>query len=1451
MMYNTYISCSSSSITSLRTTYFAFNDYPIERCPLNYYCSCCCSFPVNSTRFNLMLPVNINPNLLYGLRQSTLINCPPSRRLVLGSSDRYCYPSSIYDAGRCRCCCGGGGDEGKYLGRSCKEGKSNSVDKIRSRVIRRERDFRCNALGDAEAMLSLLSEEGGKESVIVRERRKRLNSGASGLKKQNVLIEKDKDVKVSVLWGSGYLESKCKKERLGSGGDHYREEGHKRRGERESITIDDSLSGLGKFESVNEVDVKHERFKVGESSDKRKGSRKMGGGVVISEVKSDVLESYKDEKDQKLRSSRSDDVRIGSSAEWDWRKKSEKKLTDESTEFARSKEDSIMRQSKLSQVNESSSLMASSSKKQFSNLEEESTSDMSSRRQSRSSTRKDDSVAEYTQFSGQHEHSVADLRLQELSKSQIKTSNQASEHLVSGNQHDHSTSVATSSGQSISRITTENQATEYLKSSWEHNQSSQTNRQNVESTSTTTRRPIPEEGAVLVGQLLQETGCDHCRTCGRSLQENETEIDIKHHAEVSEIRGDARWTTSVQSQSESRCKKQEMGTSSSQTLVKEGSTEWDELHLSAGQVDARKSSGKYSETLDSDYNYDQSRLMSQKQPEMQIKILGENSTSIESRQDVKMMQEESGGRATKETESQYLLQIGINDYKVHSTSVVINNPPAPGKVNDGNIYSTSKLKPEKEFVKKHKLVAETFVETGNFSGDAKTCQPTFGSISRTGVQQVTEVEVKNDLQVSVMPPSFQSIEINSSGSEAESSLVRRNSTGRTVKVDSDGGSSRLQARISSFSDEANKSGTGFVEESSPADAISSLERMHESSAHFVGDFVETMRHDSPASKTSIENKSEVNKKHMLAGSAQLHADEALFVKQHSSHLSGGSGTKVVVDDTQDGKDNYAEEALESDIVARRSGKSLWNIVGRPFRLRWGSSSNTQKSPVKSSQHSLLTDSESDETWFSGNEHDEGTNDRMQSEQITLSQEPTSSNQSLIMRTASRSRQENRTKKESVSMPQDPVSEQSLIKDNSTRRRKKDRIGKEQRNTSQEPTLDQSLLKSSTKESQKGDSGSLSLDDRPRPLEGYVSSPASASHGGSISGSVSIGSNTDLKMTQQTLAPSVLSPLVPSAGRLRRSDAFEESEDISERFSSTSEQRKSSPQDVFVSSAGRLRRSDAFEESKEARINEELISATSELKGDSLDVTESVGPVLEETDSQRKQRKLLRSKQVLSDRFDEWEEAFRRENELRKFDEIFMREALAEALKAADSWEVPVGAVLVQNEKIIARGYNLVEALRDSTAHAEMICIREASNALRTWRLSETTLYVTLEPCPMCAGAILQSRIGTLVWGAPNKLLGADGSWIRLFPEGVEGEVRSEVADKPAAPAHPFHPNMKIRRGVLEPECAQAMQHFFQLRRKKEKEKDNKSEEEGQPPCLPVAHKPAKLLRKMHGVFHKT
>lgn len=152
------------------------------------------------------------------------------------------------------------------------------------------------------------------------------------------------------------------------------------------------------------------------------------------------------------------------------------------------------------------------------------------------------------------------------------------------------------------------------------------------------------------------------------------------------------------------------------------------------------------------------------------------------------------------------------------------------------------------------------------------------------------------------------------------------------------------------------------------------------------------------------------------------------------------------------------------------------------------------------------------------------------------------------------------------------------------------------------------------------------------------------------------------------------------------------------------------------------------------------------------------------------------------------------------DEKFMIEALKEAWKAFEKGEVPIGAVLVQNGRVIARGYNQVEMLKDATAHAEMLCITSGEAALDAWRLTGTQLYCTIEPCSMCAGAMFLSRISELIWGAPDLRHGANGSWVDLF-----------------ALTHEIH-NIKVRKGVLEQFCSGLLQDFFKKRRKENKEK---------------------------------
>ena len=159
------------------------------------------------------------------------------------------------------------------------------------------------------------------------------------------------------------------------------------------------------------------------------------------------------------------------------------------------------------------------------------------------------------------------------------------------------------------------------------------------------------------------------------------------------------------------------------------------------------------------------------------------------------------------------------------------------------------------------------------------------------------------------------------------------------------------------------------------------------------------------------------------------------------------------------------------------------------------------------------------------------------------------------------------------------------------------------------------------------------------------------------------------------------------------------------------------------------------------------------------------------------------------------------------DERFMLEALKEAWKAFQAKEVPVGAVLVHQGRIIARGYNQVELLKDATAHAEMLCITVGEAALDNWRLAETTLYCTIEPCSMCAGAMLLARVPTLVWGAPDMRHGANGTWVDLLSK-----------------EHPMH-SIDVRRGVLGEAAAWLLKEFFQRVRKNKNGEDPLDEDD--------------------------
>lgn len=149
------------------------------------------------------------------------------------------------------------------------------------------------------------------------------------------------------------------------------------------------------------------------------------------------------------------------------------------------------------------------------------------------------------------------------------------------------------------------------------------------------------------------------------------------------------------------------------------------------------------------------------------------------------------------------------------------------------------------------------------------------------------------------------------------------------------------------------------------------------------------------------------------------------------------------------------------------------------------------------------------------------------------------------------------------------------------------------------------------------------------------------------------------------------------------------------------------------------------------------------------------------------------------------------------DELFMREALAQATIAAEKGEIPVGAVIVKNGEILCVAHNLCETLHDATAHAERLAVSEAGRLTGSWRLSDCTLYVTLEPCPMCTGAAINARVGRIVYAAKDPRAGACESLIKL-------------------PAYPLESAPVCEGGVLEEEALALLRTFFLKKRNEKK-----------------------------------
>lgn len=152
------------------------------------------------------------------------------------------------------------------------------------------------------------------------------------------------------------------------------------------------------------------------------------------------------------------------------------------------------------------------------------------------------------------------------------------------------------------------------------------------------------------------------------------------------------------------------------------------------------------------------------------------------------------------------------------------------------------------------------------------------------------------------------------------------------------------------------------------------------------------------------------------------------------------------------------------------------------------------------------------------------------------------------------------------------------------------------------------------------------------------------------------------------------------------------------------------------------------------------------------------------------------------------------------DEKFMKQAIKQAQKAYEQEEIPVGAVIVKDNKIIARAYNKKEQKQDTTNHAEIIAIQKASKKLKTWRLTDCKMYVTLEPCSMCAGALIQARLKKVYIGTMDEKTGSCGSVLNLLQD------------------YTFNHKVEVQTGILQEECESLLKKFFKELRQKKKTK---------------------------------
>ncbi|KAI4381412.1 hypothetical protein MLD38_007483 [Melastoma candidum] len=1371
-------------------------------------CSCCCALSVRcGGTAGYGLGLDFDPLLAYGLRQSSLLRRPAARSVVLagGSGCVFRYPAYRFD-GEVWDGFGGPSLGGRREGR-------NGAGRRRIKCTVSDEDSgssRFSRVERAEALISLLSDELGEESlgfreregglgdqVLVRKKKKKEGGVRSNVRTQYLGTDRSKSqqkCRVKSIEISATERDERKEKKRGKGVSS-RHDNHGTRREGSSFSSYHSVLSSGEYE--DDVEINHDEFSTEASGKYNENSRK----AAERKVKVEVLEG--DEQHEEKKKKRSEVIQKRNESEssfidWDVRKKSEKKLSEISTDEL---------ECCMKSVQEKSTLKAAG---------QEDVGSSNSQLQYRSSERKSNLGVNIKARTGNlHDHKETAVRIVggpanigEASEvcsfcgNNVKFSSQSGNEQSTRRKED----VAVSGAFAGERI-----------NEWDGKKVVKAEREKL------IRNPHVVSVELDAGGANSEMTTESSRNSEARV--NSSMVEEKHRRSI---------------------RMNEVVHGEKQLLKSEQSSEYKESHHGIQRVPLPQLNNSEDCQKESQFASGLNKFQNTRTPQRHPS----EESSVVINQSLIDASDTSSFASFQSTSNETTIN---NNF---TTVVVLAGETAERNNQTGGRVDSAGYKTEQDSVDRASSVSHMRRETSTSQDPDLVCLSDAPKVDRR--------DSKTPSHSLLIPPPSQLVQRESSPfggtnvTASQEGYYVHNSHSSSAHMEGGIGSTAFH---SSFDIGVVKDGRDdpSVMLTTDGRALESAIRSDEASRKFIGEFMEQTAHFANSDihlPDSFSNDQEgfygkTSFGEIVSESSQVDAQD----KRNKGEVPG---TKGPLDDIWHDTDTSIqeipkEESLDEHIVSgntivRRSGRTLWRIIGDIFRVRWGN----PHSMVHSGGRISSNISVSSETWLSGHEADERIDKNAKSrsnnkipEAATTKLQPARkvSGDQVDTHVSEREWQP----KAEISPPFETKND-SLSELPSTTSSLKDFTWN--KDIVVIPPVTTGLSESSLALTEGGMTDSLGV----TPSSGKTT----VYEGGSLHVSDEI-SNMSVEVVAQE-----------GKNGEKQKKMFQPTAEISPPV-----ETKNGSSSELPSTTSSLRN---FTWNKDIVVNPPVSTGLSEsllplpeggITG-SLGVTSSSGKMTvyesgslhgsdgssnisvevvaqEGKNGELKQRKMFqRKQQIPRDRFDEWEEAYKLEREQRQIDEMFMREALLEAKKAGDNWEVPVGAVLVQHGKIIARGCNLVEELRDSTAHAEMFCIREGSNVLKSWRLSETTLYVTLEPCTMCAGAILQARVDTLVWGAPNKLLGADGSYIRLFPVEDGGVGGSQVTDKPAPPVHPFHPKMTIRRGVLASDCADAMQQFFQLRRRKKGKKD---ERDVPTSGLHISHHPSKLLNKMHNIWH--